>query len=214
MKKQCGSCKIEKPFVDFGRKAKGKYGLDGSCLVCCRAKKNRFYHENKELQRAYRREAYKNNKDKILAQCKQYVLKNKEIVYNRLRDYKKKNKTKIREKMRKYEYNKYHADPQYRLKSILRKRLKQAINNKAKNGSAIKDLGMDIQAFLVYLNLDCLDKYGIFYTGNEEIFELDHIQPLKSFNLQDPTEFKKAVRWSNFQILTKKENRCKSDKII
>lgn len=212
--KSCGTCKIEKPFTDFGRKAAGKYGLDGSCLVCCRIKKTRFYQENKESLLSRKKIYYENNKDKILAHCRRYVKENKEVAYKKRKDYKKTNKTKIRERMRNYEYNRYREDPQYRLSCLLRKRLRLAINKKNKNGSAVKDLGMKIQTFLVYLNLDCLDKYGIPYTGNEKFFELDHIRPLKSFNLQDPAEFKKATHWSNLQILTKKENRCKSDKII
>lgn len=65
---------------------------------------------------------------------------------------------------------------------------------------------MPIDAFLVYLNLDALDKYGIPYTGNEKLFHIDHIRPLASFNLEDPEQLRIAVRWDNLQVLTVREN--------
>lgn len=91
----------------------------------------------------------------------------------------------------------------------LRARLNSALRGKYKTGSAVRDLGMPVDAFLVYSNLDALDKYGIPYTGNEKLFHIDHIRPLVSFNLEDPEQLKRAVHWSNLQILLASENLAK-----
>jgi hypothetical protein len=65
---------------------------------------------------------------------------------------------------------------------------------------------MPIAAFLTYLNLDALDKYGIPYTGNELKFHIDHIRPLISFDLEDVEQLRQAVNWKNLQVLRAEEN--------
>lgn len=102
------------------------------------------------------------------------------------------------------------TNPRLRLTHRLRQRLRNALIGKYKKGSAVRDLGMPIDAFLVYLNLDAIDKYGIPYTGNEQLFHIDHIRPLVSFDLEDAGQLKQAVHWSNLQILTCEENLTKS----
>ena len=45
-------------------------------------------------------------------------------------------------------------------------------------------------------------------------WQLDHIRPCASFNLQDPAQQKECFHYSNLQPLWAKENREKSDKIL
>ena len=96
-----------------------------------------------------------------------------------------------------------------RLAFRLRRRLHHALHKRFKKGSAVRDLGMPVDAFLMYLNLDALDKYGIPYTGNERLFHIDHIRPLSSFDLEDPEQLRIAVRWDNLQILSVVDNLAK-----
>ena len=71
----------------------------------------------------------------------------------------------------------------------------------------------------------CWDsKYGIYWNKvieslkpfPEDIknYEIDHIMPLHSFNLENKEEIKKAFNPSNLQWLTIEENRKKGGKII
>ena len=45
-------------------------------------------------------------------------------------------------------------------------------------------------------------------------YEIDHIRPLCSFDLENPKEFEKAFNPQNHQWLTIQENRIKSGKIL
>ncbi len=130
---------------------------------------------------------------------------NKERVREISRLYYQNNKTIINARKQKRKTQ----DTKYYLSELLRDRLKKALKGKYKTGSAVRDLGMPIDAFLVYLNLDALDKYGIPYTGNESRFHIDHVRPLASFNLEDAEQLKQAVHWSNLQILRAEENLAK-----
>jgi len=79
MFKKCTHCGIEKPFEDFGKDKKGKFGLNQKCKICCRIrKKNRskesieknkkykaeWQRKNRVLLNARLRERYKNNLEK------------------------------------------------------------------------------------------------------------------------------------------------------
>ena len=71
-----------------------------------------------------------------------------------------------------------------------------------------------VDVLLVYLNLGCIDKYGVTCCGNESSFEIDHIRPLCSFDLTDRDHLLQAVNWKNLQILSIEENLVKSGKYI
>lgn len=78
MFKKCTGCGIEKPFEDFGKDKKGKFGLNQKCKICCRKRdknknrskesieKNKLYKaewqkEKRVLLNERLRERYKNN---------------------------------------------------------------------------------------------------------------------------------------------------------
>ena len=192
MTKVCTKCGETKARAEFSADKGRPDGLYAHCKAC-----------QKVARKAYR-EA---NRDKELAQVKAYHEANRDKMLERYKAYRAKYRARHGVSP---DSARYRRDPQARLAVILRSRLRSALKGKYKTGSAVRDLGMPIDAFLCYLNLDALDKYGIPYTGNEDKFHVDHVRPLASFDLEDPEQLKVAVRWDNLQVLTIKENLQKS----
>jgi len=83
--RECTKCNDIKPFSEFHKHSKGKYGIACVCKSCCSAIKKQKYAENPQLVRSYSKftkythEHYLKNKDKISAAHKRYYEKNKEL---------------------------------------------------------------------------------------------------------------------------------------
>ena len=99
-----------------------------------------------------------------------------------------------------------------RITGNLRSRLRAAIKNNYKNGSAVRDLGCSISEFKKYLESlwqlgMTWDNYGL--SG----WHIDHIVPLVSFDLTNREQFLKACHYINLQPLWAKDNLKKGSKI-
>lgn len=219
--KKCAKCKVVHIIEQFGKNSRNRDSLDNYCKMCMKEKNQEQYYKHQQKRLEKKKLSYWKNPEKYKAKQRKWRInnpekskivnrrnykKNKEIRKLRDREYILKNREKITITKRLYQQRRVKIDPSYRLSRLIRNRFKMAISNKAKRGSAVRDLGMPIHAFLVYINLDCLDKYGIAYTGNESKFHLDHIQPLAKFDLTDRTQLLIACNWQNMQVLTISEN--------
>ena len=180
--KECTECGVTKPNANFYAQRGGRYGTKSTCDVCCRAYRIAWWNKNRDLG----------------------------IQTNR--KWKAKNRTSNRKYHTEYCSNRRKNDKQYKLAEMLRNRLRRAVKYKAIGGSAVQDLGISIRTLLVYLNLDCLDKYGEPYTGNEKKYHVDHITPLIKFDLTNESEVKNVVKWTNLQILSVADNIRKGGK--
>lgn len=179
--------------------------------------------ENKIKKAMHAKTYYKKHRKKIIQKVKQYADsnkaaislkqkkhydKNKEEYSHKFKIYRQENKAKINQ----YLTNRKRIDPQFKLIGKLRIRLHTVLKGKQKKVSTINDTGISLSVLIVYLNLDCLDKYGEPYTGNECKYHIDHIKPLSSFDLTDRIQLLEAINWRNLQILTIKENLSKGAK--
>jgi hypothetical protein len=103
------------------------------------------------------------------------------------------------------------VDPDFKLAHMLRQRISKALKQGWKAGSAVADLGCSVAELRLYLE-------SKFQTGmswenyGKRGWHIDHIQPLSSFDLTDPEQFKVAVHFSNLQPLWAEENYRKSNK--
>jgi hypothetical protein len=88
----------------------------------------------------------------------------------------------------------------------LRTRLNRAVRGK----SAVKNLGCEVSELKAHLE-------GQFTPGmsweNYGKWEIDHIKPLSSFNLEDPEQLKLACNYNNLQPLWKADNIRKHAKL-
>ena len=114
-------------------------------------------------------------------------------------------KSKYSQKSSSRNKDRYKNDTEFKLRCVLRSRLKVAIQNNYKKGSAVKDLGCSISEFRVYM--ESKFKPGMTWENWSLIgWHLDHIVPLSSFNLSNRDEFVKACHYTNLQPLWAEEN--------
>jgi hypothetical protein len=203
MEKYCRKCQITKSTSEFGKN-------QSRCKDC----KNKHYHQNKDKWEVY---ALK-NKEKIQEKNLKWNSLNKENIslYNSL--YNQKNKEKKNKDFNKwykdnptYYKNRYSNDLNFRMKSILRARINQALKGNMKEKSSLDLLGCTIEEYKIYLSKQfdknmAWNNYGIYW-------EIDHIKPCDSFDLSNLEEQKKCFIFTNTQPMKVTNNRIKSNKI-
>ena len=143
-----------------------------------------------------------------------------QVISKQKRDYYKRNQDKKKEysrkyhkenKLRKNEYvkNKYKNDINYRLSELLRCRIRTAIKQNKKQGSAVKDLGCTLGELKRYLE----EKFEVGMTWeNHGEWHIDHKKPLCTFDLSNREDFLKACHYTNLQPLWRKDNLEKGKK--
>lgn len=107
-----------------------------------------------------------------------------------------KNKKRIWERNKK----RLQSNPHYKLSVLLRDRLNKALNGNYKNGSAVKDLGCTIEEFKIHIEKQF--KPGMTWNNHtRKGWHLDHIKPIKEFDLLNPEQFKRACHYTNIRPL-------------
>lgn len=153
----------------------------------------------------------KRKKDHLTYWCRNcYKEKNKERYNNlstekkekekeRLKEFRIKNRDTILNQRRERHRNKVQNDPKYLITNRLRNRLRNAFIRFSQNGkvSPAREYEIDYQAIFHHIG-PC--------PGKRDEWHIDHIQPLCSFNFDDPEQIKKAFAPENHQWLPATEN--------
>jgi hypothetical protein len=174
--------------------------------------------EERDALKAKRRETYLRKKDRILAANKRYRDKKlqdpvQREEFNRyFRELRKRDGGNRRAYERKWRKTKAESDIQYKLAVQLRKRLNMAIKNRAKAGSAVKELGCSIEFLVAHIESQfepgmTWENWGL------DGWHLEHIFPLAKADLSDPYEFAVVVNWRNLRPMWAKENIAKKDRV-
>ena len=228
--KVCSKCNETKSICEFElRKDTGKYR--GSCKKCKLEYDKVYQTDNREiiLQKARERNRKnpeanrtrvkkwkKDNPDRVkINRVKEY--ENRKEKYHSDEEYRNKHKKSVIEwrsrnpdKVKEYrKINNSRLD--VRITGNLRSRLRAAIKNNYKNGSAVRDLGCSISEFKKYL--ESLWQSGMTW-GNYGLYgwHIDHINPLSSFDLTDMDQFFTACHYTNLQPLWAIDNLKKGSK--
>jgi len=153
------------------------------------------------------------NKGRVSAWGKIYRSKNKERIKEAYARWYKKNLPSISKRVNIRSKERYLVDVQYKLSTLLRRRLLVALRGNSKAGSAVRDLGCSISGLKSYLEGRFLP--GMTW-GNLTVrgWHIDHIIPLSSFDLTDRGQFLKAAHYTNLQPLWAADNLRKGSKII
>ena len=106
-------------------------------------------------------------------------------------------------------FKRYAADINYKLTCVLRSRLNRAIKCDSKTGSAVHDLGCSISEFKNYI--ESKFQPGMTWDNwSRTGWNLDHKNPLSSFNLEDLKQLKKACHYTNLQPLWVHDHKLKT----
>lgn len=198
-KKCTGPCERVLPLDYFNLDKKGKYQRGARCKDC------------RHLERI-------NARSQTSEYNKKYNAKNKIKIKKLKKEYRAKNKDKISKYQSNYCKNRYQDDVQFKLGTILRRRINKIVTRQQKGGSAVEDLGCSLEELKLYLEKQFYpnketgenmnwDNYGLFG------WHLDHVKPLSSFDLSKRKQFLKACHYTNLQPLWAKENIRKGNKI-
>ena len=104
---------------------------------------------------------------------------------------------------KKWRRNKYRNNLEYRLTTILRSRLANAIKGTAKKSSAKKLIGCSIPQLRKHLESQFTD--GMAWDNHGD-WHIDHIKPCAAFDLTNEDEQRECFHYSNLQPLWAEEN--------
>jgi hypothetical protein len=172
------------------------------------------YALNRERLLERRKSYQKTERGKLMAKVnsKRYRDRHKEEVRARVRAYSK--SPKGREWRRLYLRNRMQNDPAFKLKWILRTRLRWLVRGKKCNkGHSAKMVGCSFDSLKKYLESQwqpgmSWENYG--RTG----WHIDHKRPCASFDLTKIEQQKACFHYSNLQPLWASENCVKGDKLF
>lgn len=199
-----------------------------------------YYEKNKDAINEYKHEWYEENKEAILLDRKTYYEEHTEEVLQNNAKWRHDNIDKKREQDRKYnaehkqekkEYDhnyrienkailnekdkirkneKRKTDIQFKLQSILRRRLSNAIHGKKKVGSAVRDLGCSVSELRQYLeqqfHINTKTGEVMSWENYGAAWQIDHVTPLCYFDLTERRQFLLACNYINLQPLWVEEH--------
>lgn len=199
--KQCKKCDTYKPLVDFSKLKRSSDGHAYWCRSCTKEYSDSHYKRNVKKRASQNKVWKENNLEKSKKINSDYVIKNREKlkIYRQTEKYKEYNS----KRMLKF-YHDSKKDPMYRLKISIR----GLIAGSMKRGGFKKEsrtfdiLGCDYDFFMIFL--------GSNY--NKKGMHKDHVVPVSL--AKNYEEIMLLNHYSNFQMLTARENLLKGDKFI
>lgn len=231
--KKCTDCGEIKPITEFYKRKESKDGHQSICKECSKRYNQKWNRDNKERKKKYNAQWNRDNpeyqaqwrednKEHIKEYQAQWKQDNPEYKKEYNAQWYKDNKERRKEygaqyyqdnKERKKEYQKerYHSDPLYRMKDILRGRTNTAFKAKGwkKDSSTQKMLGCDWETLKIHMESQFKD--GMSWDNIGE-WHIDHIIPLDC--AIDEEEIKKLCHYTNLQPLWGPENQSKSNKVL
>lgn len=205
-RKRCPKCETVKDKSEF-------HANQVHCIVCrreiVREDKKRRYREDAEYRdrmKRYRKELRcknkEKNKERNKAWRKQYYAKNREKLLNDARVRRLKNIEQERAKTANYIRNRKQTNLGFKMKSVLRCRIYNAIKASSgyKSARTKELLGCDMPFFMTYI--ENRFRPGMTWENYGQYgWHIDHIRPCASFDLTDPEQQKACFHYTNLQPL-------------
>jgi len=191
--KTCAKCKQNKDLIDFMEDKTIKCGYRSYCRECQRIK-------SKEDSR----KRYKNGKRK------QYNVEKANDISLKYKKWRLENINIISKKAN----IKYKTDLNFRLKHILRARIQKALILGCKRTSSTELLGCNIEEYKQYLESKFTKGMNWNNYGRKKgCWNIDHIKPCSSFDLNDIEQQKQCFNYINTQPMWWEENLKKGTRV-
>ena len=169
-----------------------------------------YYEKHKKEKIEKSKINYRENIDNIKIRKSKAYLNNKD---GKIKEYKQINKEKIRKCANKYFKNRYENDYLFKLSSLLRGRIRDALIRKkgyTKRHSSNELLGCDFETVKIHLERKFIEGMTWELLGIE--IHIDHIIPLASAKTEN--ELLKLFHYTNLQPLWKMDNFKKGSKVL
>lgn len=178
----------------------------------------KYREENRDILNKKNKERYYGNLDRYRAQAREYQRqRNQDEKRAYMAKYQENNKVKIAVRAK----QKYHTNPQSKLKNLLSSRIRYAFkhdgltkNDRTKDliGCSLSECKTHIES--LFLPGMTWDNHGKWKKGRPMTWHVDHIKPCDSFDLSDPLQKQACFHYTNLQPLWAIDNYRKSNKII
>lgn len=190
--KECFRCHKEQPLDQYNKKTAEKDGLNRYCKTCMNIETKEYYHRTKHKRADYYKTYRTENKAYFNEYSHNHYHSNKDLY-------------------REWNRNKYATDIGFRIKHLVTGRIHSALKTyqTLKEDKTIEYLGCSIGDYCNYLEERFDENMNWDNQGN--YWEIDHIIPIASFNLENEEELYKAFHYTNTQPMEGIENRLKSD---
>jgi hypothetical protein len=195
---------------------------DKNNIMACRKHRHISpeYKKQRGINQGEQKFCIKCNKSLKLSNITGYCTKHQYLIPSNKeakREYELKNKIKIKEKRKPYErewQRQRRKDPIQKIKDSLRRRCSDILKGKLKTGSFVRDLGCSIEEFRLYIENQFEPGMDWNNYGNKKgQWNIDHVIPLKLFNLTDRMEFLEACTYLNLRPLWSTDNYKKSNRL-
>jgi hypothetical protein len=224
MKKTCTLCNVEKDIILFSNDARQKDGKRPDCKECKSLRDRKYRESNKEKIQIIAKDYYQQNKEEIKEKSKIWYNENfersketKALYYQNNREkmdlakklWHEKNKEKMKSWVNEYMKNRYNTDMDYRIKSLMNKRIRDYIRNKTQ--PTLEFLGCSIEDFKKWIEYQ-FDK-NMSWENMGTYWSFDHVKPCKSFDFSNENEILECYNWTNLRPLKTTENSSKGSKV-
>ena len=214
MWKKCNKCGKYKALWEYYGSNDGVFGIRAVCKNCT-IKRDKQYRQANKTKIVIRNKKYRsNNKIKIIEYNKQYCKANKDRIVEYQKQYHEVNKEDVNKKHRKYhqEHKEEIAIRSKKYRSNNKEKLAEyRKNNKDKRNTINAKRRANKLNQTPVLTQQELQDITLYYTLAQQLTELgstkyhvDHIIPLSKGGLHHP---------DNLQVLTQRDNLCKSTKL-
>jgi len=224
MKKICSFCNIEKDLELFPNDQRQKDGKRPNCKLCKAISDKKYKESNKEKILKISQDYYQKNKELIKEKSSKWYNENFEksketraIYYQNNREkmdlakkvWHEKNKEKMKIWTNEYMKDRYHTDIDYRIKSIMNKRIRDYIRSKTK--PTLEFLGCSIEDFKLWIEYQFDSNMNWDNMGS--YWSFDHVKPCNSFDFSKENEILDCYNWTNLRPLKTTENSSKGSKV-
>lgn len=193
---------------------------DHTVLLASKATNAKGWLVCAECHKEYQKEYREKRKEKTRLDNKEYRTANKAAIKEQRAGYRAANKEKIAASAKinwdingaKYSAKGYKrkverlkTDIAFKLQETIRSRITMAIKGSVKRGSAIKLLGCSIEDFKVYIEKQ-FEPGMTWDNWSLKGWHLDHIKPIKDFDLSDAAQLAEVCHYTNMRPLWAKAN--------